>query len=109
MSLIAKYNFDSTDNGSLTIVDQSSNGYNLTKIVTNSEGSNAGWKDNSAESNPFNDSNIYSYRFERPDLTNNDRGGYFFTTTNISPNPYTGDFSLSFWCKPDTNTMIKHE
>lgn len=112
MSLIAKYNFDSTDyamGAGPTIYDQSSNGYNLTKIITNSEGSNAGWKDNSIEQNPFNDSNIYSYRFDRPDLINNNRGGHFETSTNISPNPYTGDFSLSFWFKPDTTIMIQHE
>ena len=111
MSLIAKYAFNSSDyNGGsgTTIFDQSGNNYTLSKVIVNSEGGSAGWKDNSTEQNPYNDSNIYSYRFQRPG-SNNDRGGHFETTTNISPNPYTGDFSLSFWCKPQDSTMPKHE
>ncbi len=110
MSQLAYYAFNTTDFNSgsgTTINDLSGNNYDLTKVVTNSEGSNAGWKDNSTEQNPYNDSNIYSYRFERPGSANN-RGGHFETTVDISPNPYTGDFSLYFWFKPEDSSMPKH-
>ena len=91
MSLIANYAFNSTDYNSgsgTTIYDQSGNGYNLTKI--NSGGS---W----STADPFNDSNIYSFRFN---------GSQHFER---SVPYYSGDFAIAFWFRPEGSTMVKHE
>ena len=61
MSLIAKYNFDSTDYSSgngRTIYDQSGNGNDLVKSPNNNSGS---WD----TSDPFSNSNIYSFHFNQ--------------------------------------------
>ena len=50
MSLIANYNFDSIDSSGNTgtiLFDQTSNNYDLSKVINVGEGTSAGWKDNS--------------------------------------------------------------
>ena len=93
MSLIAKYNFDSTDYNSgngRTIFDQSGNGNDLVKSPDNNSGS---WDTD----DPYADTNIYSFHFN----TNQ----HFEKTLSST---YSGDFSISIWFKPDV-TMGKHD
>ena len=98
--LIGKYNFDINDYNTTTINDHSSNNYHLSKTIETDSG-DAGWK----TENPYSDPNIYSYRFQRSETGT----GSYFVRENILSNPYTGDFSVSFWCKPQGETMVKHE
>lgn len=91
MSLIANYAFDSTDYNSgsgTTIYDHSGNGNNLTKT-----GSGGSWD----TADPFNDSNIYSFQFNK-----NQHFERSITT-------YSGDISVAFWFRPTGSTMVKHE
>ena len=90
MSLMAKYNFDSTDYNSSTIVDHSGNENNLTK-----SGSGGSW----STEDPYDDASIYSFRFN----TNQ-----HFEKVLVG-GEYTGDFSISFWCRPDGSTMSGNE
>jgi len=120
MSLIANYAFDSSDYSSgigTTITDQTYNSsdpldkdYSLTQKIEDynqansgwSPGSDYGWKTNSTEPNPFNDNNLYSFRFQRSSSSDSSklytRGVHFETTINVDPDPYTGSFSIAFWC-----------
>lgn len=91
MSLIANYAFDSSDyNGGsgTTITDQSGNGNNLTK-----SGSGGNWDTD----DPFSDSNIYSFHFNKNQM---------FEKSITS---YSGDISVAFWFRPDGSSMVKHE
>ena len=89
MSLIAEYAFDSTDyNSGTTIADKSNNGNNLTKT-----GSGGSWDTD----DPFNDSNIYSFHFNKNQLFEK------------SITTYSGDISVAFWFRPDGSSMAKHE
>jgi len=90
MSLLAKYMFDSTDNDSSTIVDHSGNENNLSK-----SGTGGSW---SAE-DPYDDASIYSFHF--------DTNQHFEKA--LVGGEYTGDFSISFWCRPDASTMSNNE
>ena len=90
MSLMAKYNFDSTDYDSSTIVDHSGNENNLSK-----SGSGGSW----STEDPYDDASIYSFRFN----TNQ-----HFEKVLVG-GEYSGDFSISFWCRPDGSTMSSNE
>ena len=87
MSLIANYAFDSSDYNSgsgTTITDQSGNGNNLTK-----SGSGGNWDTD----DPFSDSNIYSFHFNKNQM---------FEKSITS---YSGDISVAFWFRPDGSSL----
>ena len=118
--ILFKYDFDSFDNGNDFITDKSNNDYHLTKKVVDhtdsnsgwSAGTNSGWKTNSQVQNPFNDSSINSFRFERsatPDSIKPYSRGVHFELLSTSFINHTGNFSISVWCKPEDSSMKKHE
>jgi hypothetical protein len=91
MSLIANYAFDSSDyNGGsgTTITDHSGNANTLTKT-----GSGGSWDTD----DPFNDSNIYSFHFNK--------NQHFERAITL----YTSNFSVAFWFRPDGSSMVRHE
>jgi len=97
MGLIAKYNFDINDsdfgsNNGRTIIDQSGSGNNLVKSPNNNSGD---W----STDNPYDDDSIYSFRFNK---------NQHFEKVLVG-GEYTGHFSISFWCRPDSSTMSNNE
>jgi hypothetical protein len=90
MSLLAKYNFDSTDYNTTSIADHSGNDNDLSK-----SGTGGSWETD----DPFSEPGIYSFLFN----TNQ----HFEKV--LEGGEYTGDFSISFWFKPSSSTMSNNE